>query len=69
MCTYDPAMKISHRELTEDEKKPKGMRKSEARRSEDRVFPLMEDRKSTGIGLTNHVIREEGSSQKRSRSF
>ena len=56
-------MRIAHRELVEEEKKPIGMRKSEARRSKDRVFPLMEERKSTGIGLTNPMIREEGSSQ------
>ena len=56
-------MNIAHRELTEEEKKPTGMRKSEARRYEDRVFSLMEERKSTGIGLTNPAIREEGSSQ------
>ena len=48
-----------------------GARKREAQRSEDRVFPLMEERKYTGIGLMNPTIREEGISQirKRSRSF
>ena len=59
-------MKIAHRELVEEENNPTGMRKIKAQRSEDRVFPLMEERKSTGIGLTNPVIREEGSSQIRS---
>ena len=53
-------MKIAPRELTEEEKNPMGMRKRKARRSEDRVFPLMEESKSTGIGLTNPTIREEG---------
>ena len=65
-CTYDSAMNIGHIKLVEEEKKPIGVRKSEARRSEDRVFPLMEERKSTRIGLTNPAIREEGSSQIRS---
>ena len=65
-CPYELAMKIADRELAEEEKNPTSMRKREARRSEDRVFPLMEERKSTGIGLTNHAIREEGSSQIRS---
>ena len=35
-------MKIAHRELVEEEKKPTCMRKREALRCEDRVFPLME---------------------------
>ena len=60
--TYEPAMKIVCRELTEEEKKPTYMRKREAQRYEDRVFPLMEERKSTSIGLMNPMIREEGSS-------
>ena len=59
-CTYDPAMKIALRDLIEEENNPTGMKKREARMSEDRVFPLMEERKSIGIGLTNPVIREEG---------
>ena len=53
-------MRISHRELAEEVKKPTGVRKRESRRSEDGVFPLIEERKSTGIGLTNPAIREEG---------
>ena len=60
MCTDEPAMSIARRELTEEEKKPTSVRKREARRSEDRVFPLMEERKSIGIGLMNLAIREEG---------
>ena len=61
-CTDEPVMKIAYRELVEEEKNPTGMRKIEDRRSEDRVFPLIEERKSIGIGLTNPVIKEEGSS-------
>ena len=57
-CTYDLAMKISHREFAEEEKNPTGVRKKEARRSEDIVFLLMEERKSKGIGLTNPMIKE-----------
>ena len=56
-------MRIAHREITKEENKPTGMRKREALRSEDRVFPLIEERKSTCIGLTNPAIGEEGSSQ------
>ena len=59
-------MKIACRELTKEEKKPTSMRKRKARRAKDRVFPLIEERKSTGIGLMNPTIREEGSSQIRS---
>ena len=62
MCADDPAMRIARRELAEEEKNPTGVRKRKAQRSEDRVFPLMEERNSTGIGLTNPAIREEGSS-------
>ena len=62
-CPDEPTMKIARRDLAEEEKNPTGVRKREARRSEDRVFPLIEERKSTGIGLMNPVIREEGSSQ------
>ena len=62
MCTNEPAMKIAHRELVEEERKPTSVRKREARRYEDRVFSLIEERKSTGIGLTNPTIRGEGSS-------
>ena len=40
-----------------------GVREREARRPEDRVFLLMEERKPTGIGLMNPTIREEGSLQ------
>ena len=65
-CTDEISMKISHREIAEEEKKPIGMRKREAQRYEDRVFPLIEERNSKGIGLTNSAIREEGSSQIRS---
>ena len=64
--TDELAMKIAHREFAEEEKKPIGVRKIEARRSEDRVFPLIEERKSTCIGWMNPTIREEGSSQIRS---
>ena len=60
MCIDEPVMNIAHRELAEEEKKPTGVRKREARRSKDRVFPLMEERKSTSIGLTSPRIREEG---------
>ena len=59
-------MRIARRELAEEEKNPTGMRKIKARRSEDRVFMLMEERKSTGIDLMNPTIGEEGSSQIRS---
>ena len=62
-CTYEHAMRISHREFTEEEKNPIGVRKIKSQRSENRVFLLIEERKSTGIGLMNLVIREEGSSQ------
>ena len=65
-CPNEPAMKIAHRELAEEEKNPTGMRKRKARRSKDRVFLLIEERKSTGIGLMNPVIREERSLQIRS---
>ena len=65
-CTDEPATRISRKELTEEENNPIGMRKREARRSEERVFLLMGERKSAGIGLMNPVIREEGSSQIRS---
>ena len=61
-CTDEPAMKISPRELSEEEKKPTCMRKREAQRSDYRVFLLMEERKSIDIGLTNPTIRREGSS-------
>ena len=63
MCTDEPVMRISRRELGKEENNPTGMRKREARRAEDRVFLLMEERKSTGIGLMNPTIREEGISQ------
>ena len=66
MCLDEIAMMIAHRELTEEEKKPTGVRKREAQRSKDRVFLLIEERKSTGFGLMNPTIREEGSSQIRS---
>ena len=59
-------MKIARRELAEEEKKPKGVRKRESQRYEYRVFPLIEERKSTGIGLMNPVIKEERSLQIRS---
>ena len=62
-CTYEPVMRISFRELSEEENNPIGVRKREARRSEDRVFLLIEERKSIGIGLMNPVIREEGCSK------
>ena len=62
MCIDDPAMNIARRELTKEEKKPTGTRKREARRSEDRVFPLIEERKYTCISLMNPTIIEEGSS-------
>ena len=62
-CTDEPTMKIACREFIEEEKKPTCMRKRKARRSKDRVFLLMDERKSTRIGLTNPTIREEGSSQ------
>ena len=65
-CTDEPTMKIARRELAEEEKKPTGVRKRESQRSEYRVFPLMEERKSTGIGLMDPTIREEGSLQIRS---
>ena len=55
-------MRIACKELAEEEKNPIGMRKRESQRFEDRVFPLMEERKSIGIGLMNPMIREEGSS-------
>ena len=61
-CTYELAMNIARREFTKEEKNLTGVRKREAQRSEYRVFSLMEERKSTGIGLTNPTIREEGSS-------
>ena len=51
-------MRISYRELAEEEKNPTGLRKRKAQRFEDRVFLLIEERKSTCIGLTNPVIRE-----------
>ena len=65
-CTEDPMMKIACREIIEEEKNLTGMRKRKSQRYEDRVFLIMEERKSTGIGLTNPMIREEGSSQIRS---
>ena len=58
MCTDEPAMKIARKELVEEEKNPTGVRKREAQRFEDRVFSLMEERNSTGIGLTNPAIIE-----------
>ena len=61
-CPNEPTMKISHRELASKEKKPTGVREREAQRSEDRVFPLIEERKSTCIGLMNPTIKKEGSS-------
>ena len=66
MCTYELGMKIACREFAEEEKNPTGVRKRKSRRFEDRVFLLMEERKSTGIGLMNPAIREEGISQIRS---
>ena len=57
MCTGDPAMKIARREFTEEEKNLTGVIKREARRYQYRVFPLMEESKSTGIGLMNPTIR------------
>ena len=62
----EPGMKIARREFAKEEKNPTGVRKREARRYEDRVFPLIDERNSTGIGLTDPVIKEEGSSQIRS---
>ena len=59
-------MKISHRYFVEEENNPTGTRKRKSQRFEDRVFPLMEERNSTCIGLTNPMIIEEGSSQIRS---
>ena len=61
-CTDEPVMRIAYKELLEEEKNPTGMRKREARRSEDRVFSLIEERKSTSIGLTNPAITKEGRS-------
>ena len=57
---------IARRELTEEEKNPTGVRKREVQKSEDRVVQLIEERKSTGIDLTDPAIREEGRSHIRS---
>ena len=62
ICPDELVINIARRELAEEGKKPTGVRKREARRSKDRVFPLMEERKSIGIGLMNPAIIEEGSS-------
>ena len=59
-------MRIARSELSKEENKPTGMIKRESKRSGDRVFPMMEERKSTRISLMNPIIREEGSSQIRS---
>ena len=58
-CLDELAMMIACRELAEEEKKPTGVRKREAQMSKDRVFLLIEERKSTGFGLMNSTIREE----------
>ena len=58
-------MKISHRELTEEENNPTGVRTRKSRRSEDRVFPLMEEKKYTDIGLTNPGIRRREMADKK----
>ena len=55
-------MRISHKELTKEEKNPIGIKKRESQRSKDRVFLLIEERKSKGIGFMNLAIREEQSS-------
>ena len=60
MCTNEPAMKIARRELVQKEKNPTGIRKREALRSEEIVFPLMEERNSVSIVWMNPTIREKG---------
>ena len=62
-CTDEIATKIAHKELIEEEKKTTGVKNRQSQRSEDRVFLLTEERKSTCIVLINPMIREEGSSQ------
>ena len=53
-------MRIACRELAEEENNPIGVRKREAQRYKDRVFSLIEERKSISIDLTSPTIREEG---------
>ena len=60
ICTDEPEMRRARKETTKEEKNPTGVRKRESRRYEDRVFPLIEERNSIGISLTNPAIREEG---------
>ena len=50
-------MKIAQRELAQEEKNPTRVRKREALRSEEIVFPLMEERNSVSIVWMNPTIR------------
>ena len=61
-CPDEPTMKIARRDLAEEEKNPTGVRKREARRSEDRVFPLIKEKPDEnqrwGIVDEENVVRK-----------